>query len=227
MAETVDLGLVVGPTGSRGASGLQGPTGPKGATGPVGPTGPKGDTGAAGAAGAKGATGPTGPRGATGPTGPTGPKGATGAKGDTGAKGAVGPAGPKGDTGPTGPTGPKGSDATLPTLETRTVRFKMNSIIPAVVVLTARYTKNRQVPNNPKQTISPNSTASYAYACDVGSLCWFHVKNGQTTKPIVAEYTASVDEGAETAPVTSFGNCCFVPVPYDRDITVTCVVTDY
>lgn len=227
MAETVDLGLVVGPTGPQGASGLQGPTGPKGATGPVGPAGPKGNTGPAGAKGATGPTGPTGPRGATGPTGPTGPKGATGAKGDTGVKGAVGPTGPKGDTGPAGPTGPKGSDATLPTLETRSVKFKMNSSIPAIVVLTARYTSSRQVPNNPTYAIPPNTQKTFGFSCDVGSLCWFHVKNGQTTKPIVAQYTASVDGGAETAPVTSFGNCCFVPVPYDRGITVTCVVTDY
>ena len=48
----VDLGRVVGDTGS------QGPTGPTGDTGPQGPTGPTGDTGP---------TGPTGPTGDTGP----------------------------------------------------------------------------------------------------------------------------------------------------------------
>lgn len=119
MAQTVDLGKVVGSVGATGAKGATGPQGPKGDTGPQGP---KGDTGAKGATGAQGPTGPTGPRGATGAQGPQGPKGATGAtgpqgpqgaKGATGAAGAEGATGPTGPRGATGPTGPRG--ATGPT----------------------------------------------------------------------------------------------------------------
>lgn len=65
MAQTVDLGRVVGPTGPTG------PKGDTGATGARGPQGPKGDTGA------RGATGPQGPTGATGATGATGPTGSS------------------------------------------------------------------------------------------------------------------------------------------------------
>ena len=67
MAQTIDLGSVIGP---------QGPKGETGATGAIGPQGPKGDTGA---------TGPQGPAGAKGATGDAGPQGAAGAKGADGA----------------------------------------------------------------------------------------------------------------------------------------------
>lgn len=56
----VDIPVVLGPTGERGATG---PTGPQGRQGPIGPTGQQGDIG------------PTGPQGIVGPTGPTGPTG--------------------------------------------------------------------------------------------------------------------------------------------------------
>ena len=98
MAQTVDLGRVVGSAGATGPKGTTGPQGPKGDTGPQGP---KGDTGPQGARGATGATGPQGPQGAKGATGSAGAKGATG---PTGPRGATGPTGPRGATGPTGPT---------------------------------------------------------------------------------------------------------------------------
>lgn len=48
MPQTVDLGLVQGPTGPNGVTGHTGPTGPTGPVGPTGDTGPEGpkrDTG--------------------------------------------------------------------------------------------------------------------------------------------------------------------------------------
>lgn len=56
----VEIPVVLGPTGERGATG---PTGPQGRQGIIGPTGLQGDIG------------PTGPQGIQGPTGPTGPTG--------------------------------------------------------------------------------------------------------------------------------------------------------
>ena len=95
MAQTLDLGRVVGDPGPQGP---QGPTGPAGATGPQGPQGPKGDKGDTGA------TGPQGDKGDTGATGPQGPKGDTGE---------TGPQGPKGDTGETFETSKSGKVTTL------------------------------------------------------------------------------------------------------------------
>lgn len=66
MANTLDLGIVIGPQG---------------------PTGPKGDTGAKGATGATGPQGPQGIKGDTGAIGPQGPKGDTGAQGAKGVTG--------------------------------------------------------------------------------------------------------------------------------------------
>jgi len=70
-----NVGPIVGPTGSIGATGLTGPTGSIGPTGIPGyatNTGATGSTGATGATGLTGATGPTGPTGFTGSTGPAG-----------------------------------------------------------------------------------------------------------------------------------------------------------
>jgi len=97
------IAMVVGPTGSPGATGATGPTGLPGATGPTGAngaTGPTGSPGATGPTGVPGATGPTGPIGPSG--GPVGPTGAQGATGPTGSPGATGPTGAQGATGPTG-----------------------------------------------------------------------------------------------------------------------------
>jgi len=58
------IAMVVGPTGSPGATGATGPTGLPGATGPTGAKGDTGPTGSPGATGQKGATGPTGAPGA-------------------------------------------------------------------------------------------------------------------------------------------------------------------
>lgn len=140
MAQTVDLGKVVGSVGATGAKGATGPQGPKGDTGAQGP---KGDTGAKGATGATGPTGPTGPRGATGAQGPQGPKGATGATGPqgpqgakgatgaAGAKGATGPTGPRGATGPTGPRGATGPTNLLAMYPVGSVYIAYNSTSPA------------------------------------------------------------------------------------------------
>jgi len=94
-----------GPRGPRGPRGKTGPAGPAGPQGPAGALGAKGDTGAAGANGKDGAAG------ATGATGNNGAKGATGATGATGSTGA---------TGATGATGFSGFTATLPSGETET-----------------------------------------------------------------------------------------------------------
>ena len=108
----IDAGLVIGPKGDTGETGIQGAKGDTGATGVQGP---------AGATGATGATGPQGPTGATGATG-VGVSSATvngsghliitktdsttvdagsviGPKGDQGATGATGATGAKGDQG--------------------------------------------------------------------------------------------------------------------------------
>lgn len=82
-----DLGMVKGPKGDKGDTGLQGPQGPKGDTGPAGPQGEKGDTGAQGPQGEKGDTGATGPQGEKGDIGPQGPQGPQGPKGEKGDKG--------------------------------------------------------------------------------------------------------------------------------------------
>ncbi len=117
MAQTLDLGCVVGPAGPKGDTGPAGPQGiqgPKGETGATGATGPQGLTGSTGPQGPKGDKGDTGPQGIQGPQGDTGPKGDTGEVGPQGIQGPkgdtgdVGPQGPKGDTGDTGPQGPKG-----------------------------------------------------------------------------------------------------------------------
>ena len=135
MAQTIDLGSVIGPQGPKGATGAAGTTGPQG---------PKGDTGAAGPQGSAGAKGETG---AAGPQGAAGTKGADGAtwlfgttmpttQGKTGdfflntanndvyskaaerwaktgnIKGATGAQGAKGDT---GAQGPKGDTGAVPT----------------------------------------------------------------------------------------------------------------
>jgi hypothetical protein len=72
-----DVGTIVGPQGSTGATGVTGATGIQGATGVTGATGV---VGATGLTGATGVIGPTGATGLTGPTGATG-VGATGATG--------------------------------------------------------------------------------------------------------------------------------------------------
>ena len=74
-----DVGTIVGPQGSTGATGVTGATGIQGATGVTGATGVDGATGLTGATGVIGPTGATGV-GATGATG----VGATGATGATG-----------------------------------------------------------------------------------------------------------------------------------------------
>lgn len=116
MAQTIDLGSVIGPQGPKGATGAAGATGsqgPKGDTGAAGPQGPAGAKGSDGATWLFGTTTPTtqGKTGdfflntanfdvyskATGSWAKTGNiKGATGAQG---AKGDTGAQGPKGDTG--------------------------------------------------------------------------------------------------------------------------------
>lgn len=97
-----DVGLLPGPTGSRG---------PAGEPGPRGLLGPPGDRGVSGPAGPVGAMGPQGPPGpADGPAGPKGDPGTQGPKGDKGdaGHGLIGPPGPKGETGPAGEVGPAG-----------------------------------------------------------------------------------------------------------------------
>jgi hypothetical protein len=124
-----NVGQIVGPPGSTGATGLQGTPGATGlgiqgnqgatgAAGNIGATGATGLVGPEGATGLQGATGPGGARGATGSTGPIGEPGATGSTGATGPQGnpgatgstgASGPAGNTGSTGATGATGPQGN----------------------------------------------------------------------------------------------------------------------
>jgi collagen type VII alpha len=94
----INIGTIVGPQGSTGATGISGTDGATGATGVSGIDGATGATGVAGdvgATGSTGATGATGLAGIDGTTGATGPEGATGATGfgATGATGAPSPAG--------------------------------------------------------------------------------------------------------------------------------------
>lgn len=63
MAQTLDLGCVVGPQGPQGIQGETGPRGPQGIQGETGPQGPQG---------IQGETGPQGPQGIQGPQGDTG-----------------------------------------------------------------------------------------------------------------------------------------------------------
>ena len=55
MAQTLDLGMIIGPQGPKGDEGKTGAQGPQGKTGPAGPTGPQGEIG------------PQGPQGPMGP----------------------------------------------------------------------------------------------------------------------------------------------------------------
>jgi len=90
----------IGPTGSRGFTGMPGYTGATGIKGEPGWTGPRGVRGAVGSTGASGVTGSTGP---TGPSGRRGQPGFTGSTGPVGFPGATGMTGPVGITGATGP----------------------------------------------------------------------------------------------------------------------------
>ena len=63
MAQTLDLGKVVGPQGPQGKTGATGATGPMGPKGETGETGPKGDKGDKGDTGATGPMGPAPVRG--------------------------------------------------------------------------------------------------------------------------------------------------------------------
>jgi hypothetical protein len=106
----LDVGQIVGPTGSQG---VQGPTGAQGTQGPTGTQGTQGTQGPTGAQGTQGDVGPTGPQGVQGIQGVNGTIGVDGAQGPTGAQGATGPTGAAstvpGPTGPAGPPGPAGS----------------------------------------------------------------------------------------------------------------------
>ncbi len=87
------MGLVVGVTGSQGATGsqgVQGATGSQGVQGATGSTGPVGATGSQGIQGETGATGPAGATGSQGIQGSTGSAGATGSQGIQGIQGATG-----------------------------------------------------------------------------------------------------------------------------------------
>jgi hypothetical protein len=111
-AAWTDSGLIRGPAGPIGPTGLAGPTGPQGG---VGPAGAVGTTGSPGPQGATGLQGPVGAAGATGAQGPIGPAGSAGSAGPTGIQGPAGPTGaastvpgPAGATGPAGPLGASG-----------------------------------------------------------------------------------------------------------------------
>ncbi len=128
---------------------------------------------AIGETGATGAQGPQGPQGEAGPQGPQGPQGETGAQG------------PKGDTGadgkyyvPNATTGCFDIWQDGKQIETTTIRWREESVAPAVPALTAVYTGNKLTFAN-VDTGKKNDKGEVVYESveislgeSVGSLCF-------------------------------------------------------